>query len=136
MGEDNTADLRRKDIADTENDEKDPSLGSTVVVGLFDSLRQFTKQVGKLVSVVGDRMDDRRGDVVRIADNVDTQVHNLGQGIKDWKIKTFGLKEKTKETMKEEDLGEDIIVVKSSNSSDEESFMTIQQSVHSLYETE
>ena len=48
--------------------------GSTVVVGLFDSLRQFTKQVGKLVSVVGDRMDDRRGDVVRIADNVDTQV--------------------------------------------------------------
>merc|ERR1711971_1240715 len=121
--EDNTTDLRRKDITDTESDEKDPSLGSTVVVGLFDSLRQFTKQVGKLVSVVGDRMDDRRGDVVRIADNVDTQVHNLGQGIRDWKIKTFGLKEKRKETMKEEeDLGEDIIVVKSGNSSDEEEF--------------
>ena len=34
------------------------------------------------------------------------QVHNLGQGIRDWKIKTFGLKEKRKETMKEEDLGE------------------------------
>ena len=51
------------------------------------------------------------------------QVHNLGQGIRDWKIKTFGLKEKRKETMKEEeDLGEDIIVVKSSNSSDEEEF--------------
>jgi len=50
------------------------------------------------------------------------QVHNLGQGIRDWKIKTFGLKEKVKETMKEEDLGEDIIVVKSGNSSDEEEF--------------
>ena len=50
------------------------------------------------------------------------QVNNLGQGIRDWKIKTFGLKDKRKETMKEEDLGEDIIVVKSSNSSDEEEF--------------
>ena len=51
------------------------------------------------------------------------QVHNLGQGIRDWKIKTFGLKEKSKETENEEDLvglGEDIIVVKSSNSSGEE----------------
>ena len=35
--------------------------GSKVVVGLFDSLRQFTNQVGKLVNVVGDRLDDRRG---------------------------------------------------------------------------
>ena len=52
---------------------------------------------------------------------VQPQVHNLGQGIRDWKIKTFGLKDKRKETMKEEeDLGEDIIVVKSSNSSDEQ----------------
>merc|ERR550534_149481 len=82
--------------------------------------RQFTKQVGKLVSKVGDRLDDRRGDVVRIAGNVDTQVHQLGQGIRDWKIKTFGLKEQSKEDIEEEDLGEDIIVVKSSNSSDEQ----------------
>ena len=108
------------------------------MVGLFDSLRHFTKQVGKLVSVVGDRLDDRRGDVVRIAGNVDTQVwcdvicdgvciycvnpkiHHLGQGIRDWKIKTFGLKEKSEEIKTEDDLGEDIIVVKGSNSSEEE----------------
>ena len=48
--------------------------GSAVVVGLFDSLRQFTKQLGKLVNTVGDRLDDRRQDVVRIAGEVDTQV--------------------------------------------------------------
>ena len=90
--EDKKNDLRRKDI-NQDSDEKDPNLGmlgrisqgillifsknvlgSQVVVGLFDSLRQFTKQVGKLVSKVGDRLDDRRGDVVRIAGNVDTQV--------------------------------------------------------------
>ena len=45
-----------------------------MVVGLFDSLRQFTKQLGKLVNKVGDRLDDRREDVVRIAGEVDTQV--------------------------------------------------------------
>ena len=27
-----------------------------MVVGLFDSLRQFTKQLGKLVNTVGDRL--------------------------------------------------------------------------------
>lgn len=118
--EDSKTNLRRKDINNEDDDEKDSSLGSQVVVGLFDSLRQFTKQVGKLVSKVGDKLDDRRGDVVRIAGNVDTQVHHLGQGIRDWKIKTFRLKEQSKENIKEEDLGEDIIVEKSSNSSYEE----------------
>ena len=72
--EDKKNDLRRKDINQDSDDEKDSNLGSQVVVGLFDSLRQFTKQLGKLVSKVGDRLDDRRGDVVRIAGNVDTQV--------------------------------------------------------------
>ena len=45
-----------------------------VMVGLFDSLRDLTQNVGKLVSIVGDRLDDSRGDVVRIASDVDTQV--------------------------------------------------------------
>ena len=44
------------------------------MVGLFDSLRDLTQNVGKLVSIVGDRLDDSRGDVVRIASDVDTQV--------------------------------------------------------------
>ena len=47
------------------------------MVGLFDSLRQFTKQLGKLVNTVGDRLDDRRQDVVRIAGEVDTQVQQI-----------------------------------------------------------
>merc|ERR1712038_941130 len=70
--------LERKDlIADDEGSDSDSSLGSTVVVGLFDSLRQFTKQLGKLVNKVGDRLDDRRQDVVRIAGEVDTQVQQI-----------------------------------------------------------
>merc|ERR1711879_1097485 len=98
---------------DDEKKEEDLNLGSKVVVGLFDSLRQFTKQVGNLVNVVGDRLDDRRGDVVRIAGDVDSQVHNLGQGIRNWKIKTFGfgLKEKSEKKISEDlEIGEDIIV--------------------------
>merc|ERR1712038_2126705 len=83
--------LERKDlIADDEGSDSDSSLGSTVVVGLFDSLRQFTKQLGKLVNKVGDRLDDRREDVVRIAGEVDTQVSDLGDNIQEWKRKTFG----------------------------------------------
>merc|ERR1712038_489165 len=70
--------LERKDlIVDDEGSDSDSSLGSTVVVGLFDSLRQFTKQLGKLVNKVGDRLDDRREDVVRIAGKVDTQVQQI-----------------------------------------------------------
>merc|ERR1712020_533578 len=83
--------LERKDlIAEDEGSDSDSSLGSTVVVGLFDSLRQFTKQLGKLVNTVGDRLDDRRQDVVRIAGEVDTQVSDLGDNIQEWKRKTFG----------------------------------------------
>ena len=51
-------------------------LGSEVVVGLFDSLRMFTQNVGKLVNIVGDRLEDRRDGVVRVASEVDSQVGN------------------------------------------------------------
>ena len=47
-------------------------------MGLFDSLRQFTQNVGKLVNIVGDRLEDRRGEVVRVASNVDSQVRAFG----------------------------------------------------------
>ena len=47
-----------------------------MVLGLFDTLVDFTKQVGKLVNIVGDRLDDRRDDVVKIATSVDDQVGN------------------------------------------------------------
>ena len=51
-------------------------LGSEVVVGLFDSLRMFTQNVGKLVNIVGDRLEDRRDGVVKVASEVDSQVGN------------------------------------------------------------
>ena len=51
-------------------------LESEVVVGLFDSLRMFTQNVGKLVNIVGDRLEDRRDGVVRVASEVDSQVGN------------------------------------------------------------
>ena len=49
---------------------------SEVVVGLFDSLRMFTQNVGKLVNIVGDRLEDRRDGVVRVASEFDSQVGN------------------------------------------------------------
>ena len=45
-------------------------------MGLFDSLRMFTQNVGKLVNIVGDRLEDRRDGVVRVASEVDSQVGN------------------------------------------------------------
>merc|ERR1712198_463447 len=86
----------------------------TVVLGLFDTLVDFTKQVGKLVNIVGDRLDDRRDDVVKIATSVDDQVNNLGENIIDWKMKHLGIKKDTsnlesEEIEDEEDLILDVI---------------------------
>ena len=36
----------------------------------------FTQNVGKLVNIVGDRLEDRRDGVVRVASEVDSQVGN------------------------------------------------------------
>ena len=56
------------------DEEHDSSLGSKAVVGLFDSLRNLNRQVGKLVGRVGDTLTDRRDNVVRLASNLDTGV--------------------------------------------------------------
>merc|ERR1712024_28399 len=49
------------------NDEEEANLGSSAVVGLFDSLRNLNRHVGKLVGRVGDTLTDRRDNVVRLA---------------------------------------------------------------------
>merc|ERR1712064_220831 len=96
-------------IEKKQNVEEDPAdEGETVVLGLFDTLVDFTKQVGKLVNIVGDRLDDRRDDVVKIATCVDDQVNNLGENIIDWKMKHLGLKKDTSDSESEEK--EDLIV--------------------------
>merc|ERR1711953_699325 len=98
-------------VSDEEEDD-DTSLGSTAVVGLFDSLRNLNKQVGKLVGVLGHTLTDRREDVEKIATNVDTRLTNFGHGLRDWRRKQFGVTANRKtenETEAEEDRNEVII---------------------------
>merc|ERR1712227_398776 len=83
----------------------------TVVLGLFDTLVDFTKQVGKLVNIVGDRLDDRRDDVVKIATSVDDQVNNLGENIIDWKMKHLGIRKDTSDLESEEIKDEEDLVL-------------------------
>merc|ERR1711874_692946 len=73
------------------NDEEDATLGSSAVVGLFDSLRNLNRQVGKLVGRVGDTLNDRRDNVVRLASNLDTGLKNVGSGFHDWREENFGV---------------------------------------------
>ena len=62
---------------DTEEAEEETNIGSSAVVGLFDSLRNLNRHVGKLVGRVGDTLTDRRDNVVRLASNLDSGVSHL-----------------------------------------------------------
>merc|ERR1712038_626926 len=85
-----------------EEEEDDSTLGSDAVVGLFDSLRNFNRQVGKLVGKVGDTLTDRRGNVERLASNIDSGLKNVGENFQDWKEDNFGISlRRKKETEKE-----------------------------------
>ena len=57
-----------------EEEEEETDVGSSAVVGLFDSLRKINRHVGKLVGRVGDTLTDRRDNVVRLASNLDSGV--------------------------------------------------------------
>merc|ERR1712227_374875 len=92
-----------------EEDDDEESVGSEVVVGLFDSLRMFTQNVGKLVNIVGDRLEDRRDGVVRVASEGDSQVSHIGDNIMRWKNKRFGLG--NKKTSSSVDLEEEEIII-------------------------
>merc|ERR1712241_999345 len=78
-------------LTDEEEEEEEATLGSSAVVGLFDSLRNLNRQVGKLVGRVGDTLNDRRDNVVRLASNLDTGLKNVGSGFHDWREENFGI---------------------------------------------
>merc|ERR1711953_1259327 len=78
-------------LNDEEQEEEDATLGSSAVVGLFDSLRNLNRHVGKLVGRVGDTLNDRRDNVVRLASNLDTGLKNVGSGFHDWREENFGI---------------------------------------------
>merc|ERR1711953_1460659 len=80
-----------------EEEEEDATLGSSAVVGLFDSLRNLNRQVGKLVGRMGDTLNDRRDNVVRLASNLDTGLKNVGSGFHDWREENFGITLRRKE---------------------------------------
>merc|ERR1712012_802625 len=117
-GPGNTTIVTKKKVNATEDVEDDEeSIGSEVVVGLFDSLRMFTQNVGKLVNIVGDRLEDRRDGVVRVASEVDSQVSHIGDNIMRWKNKRFGLgNKKTSSSVDVEE--EEIIIVSDVNEND------------------
>merc|ERR1712045_727779 len=74
-----------------EEEEEDTNIGSSAVVGLFDSLRNLNRHVGKLVDRVGDTLTDRRDNVVRLASNLDSGLKNVGEGFHDWRQENFGI---------------------------------------------
>ena len=79
------------DYISPQNDTEDYSLldeeldlsinGSSIVVGLFDSVRGVTKNVGKVIGALGNTLVNNREDVVQLADDVESQVDNLGSNI-------------------------------------------------------
>merc|ERR1712227_785227 len=108
---------KRVNATEGEEDDDEESVGSEVVVGPFDSLRMFTQNVGKLVNIVGDRLEDRRDGVVRVASEVDSQVSHIGDNIMRWKNKRFGLgNKKTSSSVDVEE--EEIIIVGDVNEND------------------
>merc|ERR1712210_268788 len=93
---------------DTEEEEEEgeTNIGSSAVVGLFDSLRNLNRHVGKLVGRVGDTLTDRRGNVVRLASNLDSGLKNVGEGFHDWRQENFGVtlrRKKVTESEEDED---------------------------------
>ena len=50
--------------------------GSSIVVGLFDSVRDVTKNVGNLIGALETNLVDNREDIVNLANNVEENVDN------------------------------------------------------------
>merc|ERR1719411_1605736 len=85
-----------------EEEEEETNLGSSAVVGLFDSLRNLNRHVGKLVGRAGDTLTDRRDNVVRLASNIDTGLKNVGEGFHDWRQENFGIRLRRKKVTEAE----------------------------------
>merc|ERR1712045_55052 len=98
--------VTNKVFLNDEEEEEAANLGSSAVVGLFDSLRNLNRHVGKLVGRVGDTLTDRRDNVVRLASNLDSGLKNVGEGFHDWRQENFGISLRRKKVTQSED-GED-----------------------------
>ena len=77
--EDGFEDIRPSNYSDLEeNNNTDntptPLSGSSVVVGLFDALRDITEDVGDVVTDLGAGLTDKRPDVIEAAHHVDNKV--------------------------------------------------------------
>merc|ERR1712183_673265 len=70
-----------------EEEEEETNLGSSAVVGLFDSLRNLNRHVGK---------------VVRLASNIDSGLKNVGEGFHDWRQENFGMRLRRKKVTEAE----------------------------------
>merc|ERR1712183_494464 len=109
-GSDTTVTNKVYHTDEEEEEEEETNLGSSAVVGLFDSLRNLNRHVGKLVGRVGDTLTDRRDNVVRLASNLDTGLKNVGEGFHDWRQENFGVtlrRKKVTESEVDEDDAED-----------------------------
>merc|ERR1712183_372957 len=105
-GSDTTVTNKVYHTDEEEEEEEETNLGSSAVVGLFDSLRNLNRHVGKLVGRVGDTLTDRRDNVVRLASNIDSGLKNVGEGFHDWRQENFGIKLRRKKVT-EAETGED-----------------------------
>jgi hypothetical protein len=77
--------VAESNITNTETHETESETpGSSIIVGLFKTLKDLTKDVGKLVGVVEEELTNRREDVVELAEQVEDEVEDLGDAIKNW----------------------------------------------------
>ena len=67
----NYSDLEEENVTDSN---PTPLSGSSVVVGLFDTLRDITEDVGDVVTDLGAGLTDKRQDVIEAAHHVDNKV--------------------------------------------------------------
>merc|ERR1711953_327135 len=69
------------DLEENNSTDNTPLSGSSVVVGLFDTLRDLTEDVGDVVTDLGTGLIDRRQDVIEAAHHVDNKLVTVGSGL-------------------------------------------------------
>eukprot|EP00091_Calanus_sinicus_P008262 TRINITY_DN2013_c0_g1_i1.p1 TRINITY_DN2013_c0_g1~~TRINITY_DN2013_c0_g1_i1.p1 ORF type:complete len:282 (-),score=56.31 TRINITY_DN2013_c0_g1_i1:93-938(-) len=68
----------------TSNVTESPAHAGSIIVGLFSTLKDLTRDVSKLVSGVEESLTNRRQDVVDLAEHVEDEVQDLGAALENW----------------------------------------------------